>query len=169
MTTGRECTPNAGLSKSKFTSGKKHRLGLINGAAEGLQRFTIDGHNMTVMANDFVPVVPYETNMVTLGIGQRTDVIVEANGPHNSSSWIRADIPGPCSVSNQLPFHALAVIYYANAVATTVPNTMSTPYNALLCNNDPLNKATRFFSFPATSNPAVTQKIDMTIGPNLTG
>lgn len=96
MTTGQTCTPNAGLSKSRFTSGKKHRLSCTNGASEGLQRFTIDGHNMTLTVNEFLTVVPYETNMVTLRIGQRTDVIVEASGPPNSSFWMRADIPGPC-------------------------------------------------------------------------
>lgn len=62
-------TPNAGISKFKFTTGKKHRLRLINAGAEGIQRFTIDGHSMTVMANDFVPVKPYTTKVVTLGVG----------------------------------------------------------------------------------------------------
>jgi FtsP/CotA-like multicopper oxidase with cupredoxin domain len=52
-----KCTNNAGLSKFKFTTGKTHRLRLINGGAEAIQRFSIDGHNMTVIANDFVPVV----------------------------------------------------------------------------------------------------------------
>lgn len=68
VTDGTPCTPNAGLAKFHFTSGKVHRLRLINGGAEGLQRFSIDGHNMTVIANDFVPVVPYDTNVVTLGV-----------------------------------------------------------------------------------------------------
>ena len=34
---------------------------------------------------------------------------------------------------------------------------------------DPLSETTPFFSFPATSNPAVTQEIDITFGPNKTG
>ena len=61
-------TSNAGLSKFRFKAGKKHRLRLINSGAEGLQRFTIDGHSMTVIANDFVPVRPYSTKVVTLGV-----------------------------------------------------------------------------------------------------
>ena len=52
-----KCTSNAGISKFKFTTGKTHRLRLINAGAEGIQRFSIDGHNMTVIANDFVPIV----------------------------------------------------------------------------------------------------------------
>lgn len=56
------CESTTRLSKFKFTSGKRHRLRLINAGAEGIQKFTLDGHNMTVIANDFVPVIPYETN-----------------------------------------------------------------------------------------------------------
>jgi len=51
------CTNNAGISKFKFTTGKTHRLRLINAGSEGIQRFSIDGHNMSVIANDFVPIV----------------------------------------------------------------------------------------------------------------
>jgi FtsP/CotA-like multicopper oxidase with cupredoxin domain len=51
------CTNNAGLSQFKFQTGKTHRLRLINAGSMGIQRFSIDGHNMTVIANDFVPVV----------------------------------------------------------------------------------------------------------------
>ncbi len=65
---GRTCLPNAPISKFAFKKGKVHRLRLINAGAEALQRFSIDGHTMTVIANDFVPVVPYKTNQVTLGV-----------------------------------------------------------------------------------------------------
>ena len=51
------CTSNAGISKFKFTQGKTHRLRLMNFGAEGVQRFSIDGHSLTVIANDFVPLV----------------------------------------------------------------------------------------------------------------
>jgi FtsP/CotA-like multicopper oxidase with cupredoxin domain len=70
------CTPNAGISKFQFQSGKKHRLRLINTSAEGIQKFSIDNHTFTVIANDFVPINPYTTNVITLGVGQRSDVIV---------------------------------------------------------------------------------------------
>ena len=73
------CTPNAGVSKFQFQSGKKHRLRLINTSAEGIQKFSIDGHTMTVIANDFVPINPYSTGVVTLGVGQRADVVVSCS------------------------------------------------------------------------------------------
>ena len=70
--TGLKCTPNAGISKFNVTSGQSYRLRLINSGAEGIQKFSIDGAKLTVIANDFVPVTPYEVDVVTLGIGQRS-------------------------------------------------------------------------------------------------
>jgi hypothetical protein len=70
------CTENAGVSKFKFTPGKKYRLRLINTSAEAIQKFTLDGHNFTVMANDFVAIKPYTVSVITLGVGQRSDVVV---------------------------------------------------------------------------------------------
>lgn len=128
-----QCTSNAGLSKFIFHSGKKHRLRLINNSAEAIQRFTIDGLNMTIIANDFVPVQPYTTNVVTLGVAQRTDVIVTATGASDSAIWMRSDISGNCSRS-LLP-HALAAIYYEDADTTSVPHTTATVYDDSKCKN----------------------------------
>ena len=128
-----QCTSNAGLSKFKFQSGKKHRLRLINSGAEGIQRFTIDGLNMTVIANDFVPIKPYPTNMVTLGVGQRSDVIVTATGPSNSAIWMRSDLSPTCDAAHH-PY-ALAAIYYEDADTNAVPKTSPTPYDDSKCGN----------------------------------
>lgn len=67
-TTTGPCVNDAGLAKFKFQSGKKHRLRLINTGVAGIQKFSIDNHNMTIFANDFIPVEPYTTNVVTLGV-----------------------------------------------------------------------------------------------------
>lgn len=58
ITDGTPCTPNAGLSKFQFQSGKTYRLRLINAGAEAIQRFSLDGHTMQVIANDFVSIQP---------------------------------------------------------------------------------------------------------------
>lgn len=130
---GKACTSNAGLSKFKFQSGKTHRLRLINTGAEGIQRFTIDNHTMTIIANDFVPVVPYDTTMVTLGVGQRTDVIVTATGPPTASYWMRADLSPTCDAPHN-PY-ALAAIYYEDANTNSVPKSTKTPYDDSKCGN----------------------------------
>lgn len=51
-----KCSDNAGVAKFQFQSGKSHKLRLINTGAGAAQQFSIDGHVMTVVANDFVPV-----------------------------------------------------------------------------------------------------------------
>ncbi len=74
VTDGTPCTNNAGLAKFQFTTGKKHRLRLINAGSEGIQKFSIDGHTLTIIANDFVPINPYDTEIVTLGVSQTTPI-----------------------------------------------------------------------------------------------
>lgn len=114
-----KCTSNAGISKFKFTTGKTHRLRLINTGSEAVQRFSIDGHNMTVIANDFVEVNPYSTKVVTLGIGQRADVLVTANaGNSKSAFWIRSNMTS-CSLTNQP--NAVAALYYDQADTNKQP------------------------------------------------
>lgn len=63
-----------GLSSFKFTPGKTHRLRLINAGSEGIQKFSIDGHNMTVIANDFVPVNSYTTQGFSSGLVQKLEI-----------------------------------------------------------------------------------------------
>ncbi|KAL9011159.1 MAG: hypothetical protein Q9173_003972 [Seirophora scorigena] len=164
---GRSCTPNAGIAKFNFQSGKTHRLRLINAGAEALQRFSIDGHTMTVVANDYVPVVPYQTNVVTLGIGQRTDVIVKANMAPTASVFMRANMSIPCSLTNQ-PY-AVAAIYYEKADKTKTPKSTAQVFEDKTCGNDPLTKTRPLFPYPALANAATTVNIDITAGPNKTG
>lgn len=163
---GPACTPNAGISKFKFTKGKKHRLRLINASAEAIQRFTIDNHTLTVFANDFVPIQPYTTNVVTLGVGQRTDIVVEGTSDSDAAVFMRSFISG-CSAGKQ-PL-ALAAIYYENADTTKTPTSNATTFDDSHCGNDSLNKTTPFFPFPATSAPATTETVDITIARNATG
>lgn len=75
ITDGTPCTTNAGYSKFQFQSGKTHRLRLINAGAEGIQKFSIDDHVLTVIAIDFVPIVPYTTTIVTM-VGAPASIIV---------------------------------------------------------------------------------------------
>ena len=62
------CTNNAPLAQFRFQHGKKHRLRLINSGAAATQLFSIDGHNLTVIANDYVQLVPYTTQHVFLAV-----------------------------------------------------------------------------------------------------
>lgn len=153
------CNSHAGISKFKFQTGKTHRLRLINTGAAGDQRFSIDDHVMTVIANDFVPVKPYDTKVVTLGIGQRADVLVKANaGSPRSSFWIRSN-QTECSLAKQ-PY-AVAALYYDGADTNKLPT--STPWDAPdrnSCTNDPLEITEPMFPIPLP-DPSVTKTMDI--------
>ncbi|TFB01096.1 Laccase-2 [Trichoderma ghanense] len=152
------CTNNAGISKFRFQRGKTHLLRLINTGAAGHQRFSIDGHKMTVIANDFVDVEPYETEVVKLGVGQRSDVLVKADGDLDAY-WMRSNI-STCSFASQP--NALAAIYYDGADTETAPQ--STPWDVPdpgTCANDDLWVTVPVMKLPL---PQPDLTIDMELG-----
>ena len=160
------CTPNAGLSKFKFTSGESYRLRLVNTGAEGTQLFSIDNHTMTVIAYDFVPIVPYTTKIVTLGIGQRADVVVTATGASSSAVWMRSTLAQGCANTKQ-PV-GLAIIYYQNANTTAEPTTQAWPLGSQRCANDPLSQTVPLAPITPPQSQT-TVPIDLNFEINATG
>lgn len=160
------CTPNAGLSKFQFNSGESYRLRLMNTGAEGTQAFSIDNHTMTVIAYDFVPIVPYTTNVVTLGIGQRADVVVKAIGGPSSAFWMRSTMVSRCSHTHQP--NGLAIIYYQNANSTSEPTSTAWPLDGTQCANDPLTQTIPFTPITPPQSQT-TVNIDLNFEINQTG
>ncbi|KIW00852.1 uncharacterized protein PV09_07611 [Verruconis gallopava] len=84
-----------------FIGGKKYLLRVINTAYNSAFLFTIDNHLLNVVSADFVPINNYTTDSTVVQIGQRYNVIVEAN-PQNltessvSNFWIRTYIMQDC-------------------------------------------------------------------------
>ncbi|KAJ4407264.1 laccase, multicopper oxidase, benzenediol:oxygen oxidorectuctase [Neurospora sp. IMI 360204] len=62
-----------------LTKGKKHRLRLINTSVENHFQLSLVNHSMTIISADLVPVQPYKVDSLLLGVGQRYDVIIDAN------------------------------------------------------------------------------------------
>lgn len=152
------CNSNAGLAKFRFQRGKTHRLRLVNAGCEGLQRFSIDGHKMTVIANDFVTIEPYETEVVTLGIGQRSDVLVKADG-NLDAYWMRSNLTEGCSLADKRS--ALAVVYYDKANSNKTPT--SVPWNVPdrpSCANDDL-KLTKPVAKLRLPKPDLTYELEV--------
>jgi FtsP/CotA-like multicopper oxidase with cupredoxin domain len=118
-TTNTSCYSNAGLSKFRFHHGKTHRLRLINAGAAALTHFSIDGHKLKVIAQDLTPLVPYETDVITLGAGQRTDVLVIGLGERNASYWMRSTISLNCSAAAGT--NGLGVVLYDYAPENSEP------------------------------------------------
>lgn len=184
------CTPDAGLAQFRVQSGKKHLMRFINSGAEGVLFVSIDNHEIEVIAQDFVPLVPYNTTYVTLAVGQRTDVIFYADGAPTDSLWLRVaagpsgEIPGHaelapagsggCNINTGFNNVTTAAIYYENADTSIPPNTtsdvpISPSYIApLACQNDPLTETVPFYPI-AVAEPDLTLDIIITGGYNDTG
>src|SRR5271170_4607571 len=62
-----------------FTPGKKHRIRLVNMSTNTHFKFSIDQHTMTVMAADFVPIEPYDTTVLNIGIGITPALVITAD------------------------------------------------------------------------------------------
>ncbi|KAF7186453.1 Laccase-3 [Pseudocercospora fuligena] len=141
---------------TKFTKGKRHRLRLINTGIDNIFHVSIDNHNFTVITSDFVPIKPYTTNSVAIGIGQRYDIIVNANQAVGNY-WLRADVGTACG-GNAKPNNILSIIRYEGASfdEPTSTNTITkstacydesvTPYVSNIVPNDEFESAMRSFT-----------------------
>jgi hypothetical protein len=113
--------------------GKRYRLRLINTSVDSAYMVSVDGHPFTVITSDFVPIMPYVADRVFVGIGQRLDVIIEANQTAGNY-WFRADVPagGLCG-NNANPNGIKAIIHYSNS---TFGNPTSTAWDRTGANAD---------------------------------
>lgn len=109
-----------------------------------------DAHNLTVIAADFVPIVPYTTPYLNIGIGQRYDVIVEMNQPIGSY-YVRAVIQTGCPSggANSGLGTANAIMNYQGSNSTPVTNTPITNITAASCIDEPLASLVPYVSLPA--------------------
>lgn len=122
---GSACTPNATLSKFRFRRGKTHKLRLMNIGAAAFVKFSIDGHKLNVIANDFTPIEPYEADYVSLSVGQRVDVLVGPPASKADAYWVRSSISMNCSAARISD--ARAIVLYDDADEMTVPQTSPGP------------------------------------------
>ncbi|RYP58912.1 hypothetical protein DL770_010328 [Monosporascus sp. CRB-9-2] len=151
----------ADLAKFRFETGKTHLLRLINAGGAGTQKFSIDGHDLVVIANDFVPVKPYSTKVATIGVGQRSDILVKATGKPTDAVWMRAELDVLClNVTSYQP-NATAAIYYPDADTNVLPNSQANEW-------DPLSKTVPLYPKMPTT-PDVVKDVDITVVENGTG
>lgn len=159
------CIPDAGIAVFKLTAGKSHRMRLISTSAEATLKISLDDHILEVIANDFVPIEPYNTTVVTLGVGQRSDVIIHANQAANSSYWLRVVAPSGCANNNGAN-HAQAAFYYDDADLSQSPSSTPQPdYNNTYCGNDPLASTIPSYAI-ASGDAATTDTVILSGGSN---
>ena len=95
-----------------FTSGTSYLLRLVNAAIDTHFDFTIDGHTLQIIGMDFVPIKPYFTSVLSIGIGQRYDIIVQADQASVASDfWLRA-IPDTFCSNNANGADIKGIIHY---------------------------------------------------------
>lgn len=124
--------------KTTFVPGKRYRIRLINTAVHTHFRFSIDQHNLTIIANDFVPIVPFETNAVPIDMGQRYDIIVTADQV-TDNYWMRAVPQLDCS-NNTAPDNIKGVVHYQGAETNTDPTSIKWPNLQSKCDDFPFSQ-----------------------------
>lgn len=87
----------------------------------------VDNHTMQVIASDLVPITPYETTVLDIGMGQRYDVIITADQADVADNfWLRAIPQSACSdVDNSDDIRG--IIYYGDSPST--PTTSAYSYD----------------------------------------
>lgn len=107
--------------QTTFDAGTKYRIRLVNGAADTHFRFTIDNHTMEVISTDFVPITPYTATDLSIGMGQRYDIIVTGLTGTTSDFWMRA-IPQEACSDNDNVDNILGIVRYDSS-STADPTT----------------------------------------------
>ncbi|KIW06571.1 uncharacterized protein PV09_02999 [Verruconis gallopava] len=151
--------------------GKRYKLRLLNVGGDGTQKFSVDNHNLSVISTDFTQIEPYETEIVTIGVGQRQDVILTANAPTTIGAfWVRANVAW-CSLTWR--GSALAAMFYSGADTTKMPTTDPHPdpfelSTTVLCGNDPIEMSKPWFPMDA-EEPTTTLTFNNFYTINATG
>lgn len=125
----------------KFTKGKRHLLRLVNTGSDVPFRFSIDGHKLTVIEMDWVPIKPYTTDHIFITIGQRYHVIVEADQP-SDNYWMRAVPQLSCLNINTNHFDIKGIVRYSDISTASAKRDPTSKINTLLdlCADEPSDK-----------------------------
>ncbi|RDW63077.1 uncharacterized protein DSM5745_10188 [Aspergillus mulundensis] len=147
-----------------FVEGTSYRLRLVNAAIDTHFKFMVDNHTLTVIANDLVPIQPYETTVLDIAIAQRYDIIITANQASVSESfWLRA-IPQEACAENESATNIKGIIYYGNS--TSPPNTTGHAYTDSCDDEDPSNLTPIVNPLSASASPFYTVPEPVTLARN---
>ncbi|KIW49289.1 hypothetical protein PV05_10982 [Exophiala xenobiotica] len=149
-------------SRTTLTKGKKYKLRLVNMSTNDNFKVGLDGHNFTVVTADFVPIVPYSTQWLPIAIGQRYDVVINANQPIDSY-WFHVVPQAGCS--NNLNKNALAIFTYSGAASSTPSNATrsNAPAGAPDC-NDPNKNLMPYVKLDVPDNYTIPQSSVLDVG-----
>lgn len=146
LVNGTHVNKNGGGSYAKInvTKGKSYRIRIINTSLDNVFSVSLDGHNFTVITADFVPIKSWSTNQLTLAIGQRYDVVINANQT-DDNYWFRVSVGTDCG-RNSFPATGIqmgAVLHYANA-SNANPTTQTNVTMKTSCDDEDSSKLIPF-------------------------
>lgn len=161
--TDTRCIGNGTKWETVFQTGKKYLFRVVNAGTDSHFEFSVDGHNLTVIGNDMVPIVPYTTNALSVSIGQRYDVIVEANAP-SGDYWLRGQWVNACA-TNGNPDGITGIIRYDNT-STADPTTTKDFATKDTCNDEPVANLVPYLplNVGSTYNEIALQELDFATG-----
>ncbi|KAH9870311.1 hypothetical protein IAQ61_005785 [Plenodomus lingam] len=97
LVNGTHVNLNGGGSYARMNvvKGKSYRIRIINTSVDNVFSVSMDNHPFTVITADFVPIKSWVTNQLTLAIGQRYDVVINANQTVDNY-WFRVSVGTDC-------------------------------------------------------------------------
>ncbi|PSR74295.1 multicopper oxidase [Coniella lustricola] len=147
--------------EATFEAGSSYRLRLVNSAVDSMFDFSIDNHTLEVISIDFVPIVPYTTDVISIGMGQRYDVIVTADQSAIASDfWMRAYPDSFCS-DNANPDDIKGIIHYGSSTAT--PTTTGYTTGTSDCADQPAESLVPYLSMSPATSFDVTNDLDVSL------
>ncbi|CUS09849.1 unnamed protein product [Tuber aestivum] len=135
--TDTNCVGGGKRFHTEFKPGKKYLLRFINIATDTFFKVSLDNHTMTIISTDFVPIKPYETEFISIGIGERYQVIIEANQA-TDNYWLRAISQAACGAANTNRLNIRGIVQYSGA-KNTEP-TSSPRFVPGSCDDEPMGK-----------------------------
>ena len=157
---------------------KRYLLRLINTSFRSTFVFSIDNHVLQVIDSDFVPIEPYHTTSILVGIGQRYRVIVEARPdedddgsnpvPHDGNFWIRTYVATNCGQQGEAGYERTGILRY-NHQSKSDPTSEPWPSIPLECSDEPYHSLKP--KFPWFVGPAANTEDGehFTLESNVTG
>ncbi|KAL1598800.1 laccase, multicopper oxidase, benzenediol:oxygen oxidorectuctase [Paraconiothyrium brasiliense] len=115
--------------------GKSHLLRLMNNGINNWVNVALDGHPFTVIAADFNPIVPFSADSLTIAVGQRYDVIIDANQTAGNY-WLRVGTGGgACDGPNANAGNIRSIFRYEGADEEN-PNSEATAQLSTGCDDE---------------------------------
>ncbi|KAB8225107.1 Cupredoxin [Aspergillus novoparasiticus] len=146
--------------ETTFEAGTRYRIRLVNAAADNHFRFMIDNHTMEVIATDFVPIHPYNTTQLSIGMGQRYDIIVTAKELNSGDFWLRAIPQEACSETDAVD-NIKGIIRYNNS-STVEPTTSPYSYTDS-CSDESSSDLIPYLAINASENYVYSTSEDVAV------